>query len=75
MSQIADSFSRAVAGYRLLVLGLERRRLRAVALFALENQVDRLVLRPYDADHHGAIRGKGVGFASNRAGFAGCTRL
>jgi hypothetical protein len=75
MSQIADSFSRAVAGYRLLVLGLERRRLRAVALFALENQVDRLVLRPYDADYHGAIRGKGVGFASNRAGFAGCTRL
>jgi hypothetical protein len=74
MSQLAESPSRAVAGYRLLVLRLKRRRLRAVALCALENQGDRLVLQPYDADHHGAIRGKGVAFESNRTRFAGCTR-
>jgi hypothetical protein len=62
MSQIADSPSRAVAGDRLLVLGLERRCLRAVALFVVEDKSDRLVLRPYDTDHHGAIRGKVVAF-------------
>jgi hypothetical protein len=74
MSQIADNPSRAVAGDRLLVLGLERRCLRAVALFAVEDKGDRLVLRSYDAGHHGAIRGKVVAFESNRARFAGCTR-
>src|ERR1017187_2460839 len=42
-----------------------------VVLFVLEDQGDRLVLRPYDADHHGAIRGKGVAFESNRAGLRG----
>ena len=43
-------------------------------LFVLEDEGDQLVVRPYDADHHGAIRGKVVAFESNRARFAGCTR-
>jgi hypothetical protein len=39
-----------------------------VGLFALKDKVDRLMLRPYDAYEHGAIRGKSVGFERNRAG-------
>ena len=51
--------------------GLDTLLLRAVALFALEDERDRLLLGPYDADHHGAIRGKGVAFDSNRTGLRG----
>jgi hypothetical protein len=40
-------------------------------LLALEDQSDRLVVRSYDADQHGAIRGKRVAFDSHRAGFGG----
>jgi hypothetical protein len=39
-----------------------------VGLFALEKEADRLVVRPYDADQHGAIRGKSVCFERNLAG-------
>ena len=39
-----------------------------IDLFALESEADRFVVRPCDADQHGAIRGKGVGFKRNRAG-------
>ena len=39
-----------------------------IVLLALEDQRDRLAVRPYDASHHGAIRGKSVAFESNRAG-------
>jgi len=35
-------------------------------LLVLEDQGDRLVLGPYHADHHSAIRGKGVTLESNR---------
>jgi hypothetical protein len=45
---------------------------RTVALFALEDQVDRLALRPFDAYQHGAIGGKGVAFECNSAGLRGC---
>ena len=38
------------------------------ALFALEEERNRRVLRPYDADHHASIRGKRVGFERNGAG-------
>jgi hypothetical protein len=37
----------------------------------LEDQRDRLVLRPVDADHHGAIRGKSVAFESSHTGYRG----
>jgi hypothetical protein len=43
----------------------------AVALFVLEDESDRLVLRPFDVDQHSAIRGKGIGFEGNRAGLRG----
>jgi len=41
-------------------------RLRAPGLSVLEDESDRLGVRPVDADHHGAIRGKGVAFHGNR---------
>ena len=44
---------------------------RAVALFVLEDEGDRLVLRSFDADQHGAISDEGVAFESNRAGLRG----
>src|SRR5208283_5488327 len=50
---------------------LVRVRLRTVALLVLEDEGDRLVVRPDDADHHGAIRGKGVAFECNRARLRG----
>jgi Type I phosphodiesterase / nucleotide pyrophosphatase len=42
-----------------------------LALFALEDERDRLALRPYDTDHHVTIRGQRVAFESNRSGFRG----
>jgi hypothetical protein len=44
---------------------------RAVPLSALEDEGDRLALRPFDADQHGAIRGEAVAFECNRAGLRG----
>src|SRR5450759_3474017 len=41
-------------------------------LLMLEDEGDRLVLRPIHADHHAAIRGQGVTFEGNRAGLRGC---
>lgn len=46
-------------------------RLRPVGLFALEDQCDRLAVRPCDVDQHGAIRGKGVALDSHGAGLRG----
>jgi hypothetical protein len=43
----------------------------AVRLLALENEGDRLLLRPDDADGHGAVRGKGIAFDGSRAGLRG----
>lgn len=40
---------------------------KGLGLFALEDESYRLVLRPYDAHQHCAIRGKSVAFNSNRA--------
>ena len=37
-------------------------------LFAQEGKGDRLPLRPYDANNHGAIRGQAIAFDGNRAG-------
>jgi hypothetical protein len=45
--------------------------LRTVALFALEDQADRLLLRPDDTNDHGAIRGQAVSFSGNCAGLRG----
>jgi hypothetical protein len=52
------------AGPRGLQLG-------TIVLFALEDECDWLVLGPFDADCHGAIRGKCVTFESDRAGLRG----
>jgi len=51
---------------------LDKLRLRVFTLFVLEDEGDRLVLRPFDADQHCAISGKGIAFESNRAGLRGC---
>jgi len=42
------------------------------ALLALEDQGNRVVLRPCHADQHGAIRGQTVAFVCNGAGLRGC---
>jgi len=44
-----------------------RRRCEANPLYCVEDEGDRLALRPYDAHHHG--HPAGVAFDSNRAGF------
>src|SRR5690242_8894964 len=36
-------------------------------LFVLKEEGDGFVIRPRDADHHGAVGGQGVAFESNRA--------
>jgi hypothetical protein len=43
-------------------------RLRVLTLLALEEECDRLAIRPHDADRHGAVRSKGVAFERNCAG-------
>src|SRR5580658_3214114 len=45
--------------------------LSTVALFALEDQADRLLLRPHDINDHGAIRGQAVSFNGDCAGLRG----
>src|ERR1035437_3898172 len=44
---------------------------RTPDLLVLEDEGDRLAIRPFNADRHGAIRGQGVAFESNRAGLRG----
>jgi hypothetical protein len=44
---------------------------QAEVLLALEHEVKQLVLRPFDADHHGAIRRKTIAFESDGAGVGG----
>jgi len=52
----------------VLHIGPQLRSTTLVALFALEDEGDRLALRPRDDDRHGAIGRKRVAFQSNRAG-------
>src|SRR5664279_6385606 len=65
------SCSKRITAFQTLARMAPRSPARTPDLFALEDESDRLVLRPHHADHHGAIRGQGVAFESNRAGLRG----
>jgi hypothetical protein len=69
---LSCTYFRVVGTCQMLLLFVAQdRRCRAVGLFALEDEGDRLAVRFYDADQHGAMSGKGVAFESNRSGLGG----
>jgi hypothetical protein len=67
-STVMTMYSYSTTTFRVLTETEPLRRPPLVGLLALKQEGDRLVLRPYDADHHAAIRGKRVRFERNHAG-------